>query len=192
MKFDLKYCHVGKRKVTGNTVTYTDKMHLGAISCDINININSASQNEDGVEQYKIDRVIGGTLGYETGTFNDEQEVYLLGVTKEENGDVISKDLDIAPELGQGFMIGLVNKDGSHSWKAYFLNRVKYKKTSESVKTGGKEVNLESYKLEADWMIPEDGYYKRTHTFSGPTAEKDAMDWIDSKFDASAVEGGGA
>ena len=187
MKFDLKHCYVGKRTKNASTgkIEYTDKQKLGAIACDISTTVSSASQNEDGIEKYKINRVTGGTLEYETGTFTDEQKVYLLGATKGTDDVIISKDLDIAPELGQGFIVGVVNADGSHAWKAMFLVRVQYKLTSESYKTGGKETNLESYKLSADWMVDDDGVYSKSKTFTGLTAEQDAMAWVDSMFEAT-------
>jgi phi13 family phage major tail protein len=161
------------------TPTYAEaKKPAKAIDCKVSIENNTAElYADDGLAEsdYTFKK---GTVSLTIDEDNDEMFAEILGHTIGEDGEVVRKDIDIAPFVGFGrILTKLVN--GEYKFKVEFLPKVKFSEPSQEDATKGENVEFKTSTLEGTVMKLADGTWSKAKTF---TAKAEAITYLESLF----------
>lgn len=158
-KYGIRYAVFARYNNDGS---YTDGRYISPVA-NYNGNPNVASGSDFGDDR-SLDAesyVSGGTLAVEFNRDQDEIYTFLLGHAQADDGEIDHNANDEAPIVGSG---AVGRSDGK--WKVRFYKQVKFHEPNDENTTRTQAIQHNHLTLEGDIMIPEDGSWKLTKTFT--------------------------
>lgn len=111
------------------------------------------------------------------GTDEDDDTVFaeLLGHSISEDGEMIRKDIDVAPYVGVGrILTKIVN--GVYKYKVEFLPKVKFSEPEQEEATKGDSIEFKTPSIEGTVVKLADGTWSKSKTF---TDKAEAVEYLD-------------
>ena len=178
----LKNYMYGVLDESGATPKWGEGKTFGkAIDCKVSADVNSA-------ELYADDGLAESDYSFKKATVtigvDDDDTAFaeVLGHTKSgDGGEIIYKDIDVAPYVGFGRIITKV-KGGVYKYKVEFLCKVKFSEPSQEDQTKGESVEFTTSELEGTVSTLADGTWSRTKTFDTQAA---AIEYLEGLMKAS-------
>ena len=165
------------------TITYGGaKKPAKAISFNFTPNKSDASLYADDFLAESDTQVTGGTCTMGIDRLDDITMADLLGHSVS-NGEVISSTNDVAPYVGLGRVVRLM-QDGQQKFRATFFAKVKFSEPNEDNNTKGESVSFETYQIEGAVAIPDDGVWRRSEIFN---TQAEAIAYLEGLMNATAT-----
>ena len=178
-------------KITLRNLVYKGPVNMGLVSqlmnADITIDSNDAQLYADDAIVESDTSFKSGTITLGVGELPDTIQAEFLGHTIS-NGEMTALSTDAAPYEGIGFVCGK-KVLGVPSWRAIFLNRVKFKEPADGNETQGESLSYKTASLEGKiTKDPLTDQWKSEKTF---TLLEDAKQWLNAKTGLSVVASAG-
>ena len=168
----LKNYMYGVLNESGATPKWGEGKTFGkAIDCKVSADVNSA-------ELYADDGLAESDYSFKKATVtigvDDDDTAFaeVLGHTKSgDGGEIIYKDIDVAPYVGFGRIITKV-KGGVYKYKVEFLCKVKFKEPATEETTKGEAIEFKTPSIEGTARLLADGTWRKAKTFDTYDAAK--------------------
>lgn len=146
-----------------------------AITCNVEVTNNSAKLYADDVEQETDTSFAGGTATIGVDRADYTTQANLLGHTYNESTGMVRNSNDIAPYVGFGRVIKLM-QDGALKWKVEFLYKVKFAEPSQNDTTQGENVEFSTTEMQGQVAQLANGNWSITKTFD---TKADAISYLE-------------
>lgn len=184
-KIGLKnfYYSVAEENATTGTLTYSGATKLAkAISATFEPTVSDATLYADDAIAERDAGVTGGTLTLGIDRYDTATAAALLGHEVDSNGEMVSNVNDVAPYVGVGRVVTLM-QDGTYKYRAVFFPKVKFQEPSSDNSTKGETVEFGTYEITGTVIPPVSGNWRREQIFDTEAA---AVAYLTSCMAASA------
>jgi phi13 family phage major tail protein len=178
------YSPLTEDDVAGTHTYATGKTGRKMIKADISLNLSDAKLFADDTTAESLKEFIDGSISLNMDDLSDAMKTDLLGNTKtsatvgtETVDEMASKDTDIAPVVGFGFIQSKI-VDKARKYRAIFFPKVQFGEPNESSETKGQSINWQTPVLPGTIMRRNDGVWKEEATV---TSLETAITWLKSK-----------
>lgn len=171
-KIGLKnfYYSVATEDATTGALTYAGATKLAkAISATFEPTVSDATLYADDSIAERDAGVTGGTLTLGIDRYDTTTAAALLGHTVAEGGELVSNVNDVAPYVGLGRVVTLL-QDGAYKYRAVFFPKVKFQEPSSDNATKGETVEFSTYEIQGTVVPPVDGDWRKEQTFDSEAA----------------------
>lgn len=146
-----------------------------AISCNVEVTNNDAKLYADNVVQESDTSFAGGnvTIGVDRADYQTQAD--LLGHTYNEETGMVRNSNDIAPYVGFGRVITLM-QDGVYKYKVEFLYKTKFAEPSQSDETKGENVDFKTVEMQGQVAQLGNGNWSVSQLFD---TEADAITFLE-------------
>ena len=135
-----------------------------AISCNVEVSNNDATLYADDVVQESDTSFAGGTATIGVDRADYQTQANLLGHTYSEEDGLVRNSNDIAPYVGFGRIIKLM-QDGALKWKVEFLYKVKFAEPSQDDTTQGESVEFGTVEMAGQVAQLGNGNWSKSQIF---------------------------
>ena len=172
---------------TAGTYTYgTGKKGRKMVNANISLNIADSKFYADDTIAESVKEFIDGTISIGQDELTETMRTDMLGNTvttvtvgaETDIKEVASKDTDVAPVLGIGFIQNKV-VDKIRKYRAILLTKTQFGESNETAETKGNSINWQSPTIQGSIMRRNDGVWKEEVTVA--TLET-AIAWINDKL----------
>lgn len=153
-----------------------------AISFTFEPNVSDATLYADDAIAEKDTSVNGGTCTMGVDRLDEATQSALLGHTVAESGEETSNTGDVAPYVGLGRVVTLM-QDGVLKYRAVFFPKVKFQEPSSDNTTKGETTEFGTYEISGTVVPDAEGNWRYKKVFDD---EDDAVDYLKGKMAASA------
>ena len=168
---------------TTGVITYGTPFALGkAVSFNDTPNVAEANLYGDDALAESEKAVTSSALSLGTTDIPDSAKADVFGHTKDTTSNEYEYNVDDSPEYCGFAVLGKKKVDGAVSYEAKFYPKTQWSEPSVDYQTRGENTEFTTPSTNGTAMADKDGNYKYEKTFSGETAEADALAWINSKF----------
>ena len=135
-----------------------------AVSFSFTPTYNDAKLYADDALAESDTAVTGGTCTIGIDKLDAATYAALLGQTAGTGDEVISNANNVAPYVGLGRIVRLM-ESGTQKYRVTFFAKVKFSEPSESDTTRGESAQFNTYELNGIVAIPVDGNWRKMKTF---------------------------
>lgn len=171
-KIGLKnfYYSVATENATTGAITYAGATKLAkAISATFEPTVSDATLYADDAIAERDAGVTGGSLTLGIDRYDTATAAALLGHTVETNGEMVSNVNDVAPYVGLGRVVTLM-QDGAYKYRAVFFPKVKFQEPSSDNSTKGETTEFGTYEITGTVVPPVDGDWRKEQIFDTEAA----------------------
>lgn len=159
------------------TPSYAGALTPGkAITCNVEVTNNDAKLYADNVVQESDTGFAGGTVTIGIDRADFQAQANLLGHTYTEQGGLKRNSNDIAPYVGFGRIIKLM-QDGALKYKVEFLYKVKFSEPSQDDNTQGENVEFGTIEMQGQVAQLGNGDWSDSQIFD---THADALAYLES------------
>lgn len=149
-----------------------------AISFTFEPSISDATLYADDAIAEKDTSVNGGTCTMGVDRLDEETQSALLGHTVAEGGEETSNTDDVAPYVGLGRVVTLM-QDGALKYRAVFFPKVKFQEPSSDNATKGETTEFGTYEISGTVVPDAEGNWRYKKTFD---TEAEAVTYLTGKM----------
>lgn len=149
-----------------------------AISFTFEPQVSDATLYADDAIAEKDTSVNGGTCTMGVDRLDEETQSALLGHTVAEGGEETSNTNDVAPYVGLGRVVTLM-QDGALKYRAVFFPKVKFQEPSSDNTTKGETTEFGTYEISGTVVPDAEGNWRYKKTFA---SEAEAVTYLTGKM----------
>ena len=171
-KIGLKnfYYSVATENATTGVLTYSGATKPAkAISFSFEPSVSDATLYADDAIAEKDTSVTGGSCTMGIDRYDDDTMADILGHTVETGGEMVSNVNDVAPYVGLGRVVTLM-QDGALKYRAVFFPKVKFQEPSASNTTKGETTEFGTYEVTGTVVPTADGDWRQSKVFDTEAA----------------------
>lgn len=171
-KIGLKnfYYSVATENPATGALTYAGATKLAkAISATFEPTVSDATLYADDAIAERDAGVTGGSLTLGIDRYDLATAAALLGHTVSEEGVMTSNVNDVAPYVGLGRVVTLM-QDGAYKYRAVFFPKVKFQEPSSDNTTKGETTEFGTYEIAGTVIPPVDGNWRQEQIFDTEAA----------------------
>lgn len=154
-----------------------------AISFNFDPSVSDATLYADDAIAEKDTSVNGGSCTMGIDKLDETTQAALLGHTIANSGEETSNTGDVAPYVGLGRVVTLM-ENGTLKYRAVFFPKVKFQEPSASNSTKGETTEFGTYEISGTVVPDASGNWRYKKTF---TSEADAVSYLLSKMGSTTA-----